>query len=193
MDNINNFADNSDFPPRHKLAVKKITETSTNYNYLVEQVAKLDLEEVVFDDTDEVAVESRKTKTKIDKQKVYFWIRVYLKEECKIEPGDDITIKYSVSGETLFTKFICYAKKGNLVDYIDGEPVVTNYNSEDDTKVLCLMVDEEKINYDSADIPFIRRLFRIGRHYEFELLRRADLILTNDRNKEELDYYDIEF
>ena len=54
------------------------------------------------------------------------------------------------------------------------------------------MVDEERINYNSDDIPFIRKLFRIGRWYEYEIVRRTELILTNDRTEVKLDYYDIE-
>ena len=39
----------------------------------------------------------------------------------------------------------------------------------------------------------IRKLFRLGRHYDYVLLKRSDLLLTNLRNEETLDYYDIEF
>ena len=55
------------------------------------------------------------------------------------------------------------------------------------------MVDEERINYESDDIPFLRKLFRISRHYEYELVRRSELTLTNKRTEEQIDYYDIEF
>ena len=55
------------------------------------------------------------------------------------------------------------------------------------------MVNEEKINYDSEDILYIRKLFKIGRYYEYELLKRSELILTNKRTEETLEYYDIEF
>ena len=189
----NNNLDNMGFPPRNKLTVskpkKELSLVDMDYDFLTEQVKNLNLEETDFENAEYDTVD-----TKIDKQKVYFWIRVFLKEEAIIEPGDDITIKYTFSGEELITKFICFAKVGgNTVDYINGEPVVTNYNTEDDPKVLCLMVDEEKINNDSQDIPFLRRLFRIGRHYEYELLKRTDLLLTNGNTGEILDYYDIEF
>jgi len=181
-----------DFAPRNKIKIMKQQPTAkieVNYDYLVEQVKKLNLDGVDFEHED-----YDKINTKIEKQKVYFWIRVYLSEEIQIEPGDDIIIKYMVSGEELDTKFICYAKKGGAsLNYEDGEPVVTNYNSEDDTKVLCLMVDEERINYESEDIPFLRKLFKIGRHFEYVLLKRTDLVLTNTRTNEQLKYYDIEF
>ena len=191
MENYNNL-DNLSFPPRRKLNLMK-NETAksvdVNYDYLVEQARSLNLDDVDFNSAVYDTVN-----TKIDKQKVYFWIRVYLSEEAKIEAGDDIEIKYMQSGETLLTKFICFSKKGgNVVDYVDGEPVIANYNTEDDTKCLCLMVDEERINSDSEDIPIIRKLFRIGRHYDHVLLQRTDLVLTNLSNKEKLDYYDIEF
>ena len=180
-----------EFPERKRLNIIKSEEVSmtkdVDYNYLVEQVQALNLDDVDFETAEYDSID-----TKIEKQKVYFWIRVYLNEETEIEPGDDIEIKYINSGETLLSKFICYAKTGDTSIDLEGE-VVTNYNAEDNKKVLCLMVDEEKINYDSEDILFIRKLFRIGRHYDHVLLRRSDLVLTNQRNQKELSYYDIEF
>ena len=38
-------------------------------------------------------------------------------------------------------------------------------NTEDDKKVLCLMIDEKTVNF-SEEIPFIRTLFKTGRHFE---------------------------
>mgnify|MGYP001156541491 CR=1 FL=1 len=126
----------------------------------------------------------------IEEQKIYFWIRVYLKDENpNIEIGDDISIKYIPSGEELDTKFICYAKKGLLTDHL-GE--ITNYNAEDDKKILCLMVDSKKVNF-GDDIPFIRTLFKSSYHYDYQLVRRDELIFTNKRNDIILDYYDVDF
>jgi hypothetical protein len=191
MEDFNNL-DSLDFTPRRKLNFMRketVTQVDVNYDYLIEQARSLNLDDVDFKSAEYDTID-----TKIDKQKVYFWIRVYLSEEANIEAGDDIEIKYTHSGETLLTKFICFSKKGgNVVDYVDGEPVITSYNTEDDKKCLCLMVDEERINYDSEDIPIIRKLFRIGRHYDYVLLKRTDLILTDLRNEEKLEYYDIEF
>src|ERR1700761_407054 len=124
MEDYNNL-DNLSFPPRRKLNLMK-TEAAKpvemNYDYLVEQARGINLDNVDFNSATYDTVN-----TKIDKQKVYFWIRVYLSEDTKIEAGDDIEIKYSHSGETLLTKFICFSKKGgNVVDYVDGEPVITS-------------------------------------------------------------------
>ena len=180
-----------DFPSRSSLKQRSNDITKNDYNYLVEQARNINLEEITFDPNADLPVDKRPIKTKIEKQKVYFWIRVYLSEEMTtIEPGDNITIKY-VSGETMDTTFICYAKVGGEVEH-NGE-IIMNYNSEDNKKVLCLMVDEERINYNSDDIPFLRKLFRIGRYYEYELIRRTELELTNTRTNQKLDYYDIEF
>jgi hypothetical protein len=190
MNTITNY-DDMGFSPRNQLKNKYTINTNmeTNYDYLIQQVKQLDLDVIDFEHSD-----YNKINLKIDKQKVYFWIRVYLSEETKIEPGDVVNITHTPTEEELETTFICYAKKGvGHIDYEDGEPVVTNYNAEDDTKCLCLMVDEDRINYDSDDIPFIRKLFKIGRHYEYELIRRSELILTNQRNDEQIEYYDIEF
>jgi hypothetical protein len=126
----------------------------------------------------------------IEEQKIYFWIRLYLSEEdLNIQVGDDITISYEPSGEELVTKFICYGKSGLERDHNDE---VINYNPEDDKKILCLMVDENHVNY-SQEIPFIRTLFKTGRHYEYQLMRRDELIFINKRNGIILDYFDCDF
>jgi hypothetical protein len=126
----------------------------------------------------------------IDEQKTYFWIRLYISEESpNIEIGDDIIIKWDPSGEELVTKFICYGKKGLERDYNDQ---VVNYSTEDDYKILCLMVDERVINF-SEDIPFIRTLFKTGHHYEYQLVKREELLFINQKNGIILDYYDCDF
>jgi hypothetical protein len=127
----------------------------------------------------------------IEKQRIYLWIRVYLREEDKVlQPGDDISIRYIPSGEILETKFICYNKS---VLTQNQDPNIINYNTEDDRKVLCLMVDLDRINKNSEDIPFIRTLFKIGRYYEYQILKRGELELVIKKNGEILDYFDIDF
>jgi hypothetical protein len=126
----------------------------------------------------------------LEEQKVYIWIRLYLKEEMtQISSGDDIIIQWIPSGEKLKTKFVCFGKQGLEKDHI-GE--VVNFNPDDDKKILCLMVDERIINT-SDEIPFIRTLFKSGIHYEYQLMKRDELIFTNDRNGIVLDYYDCDF
>ena len=93
------------------------------------------------------------------------------------------------SNEELKTKFICFGKTGLQKDY-DEE--IVNYNSEDDKKVLCLMVDEGQVNY-NEDIPFVRTLFKVGRHFEYQLVKRSELLFVNDRNGMVLDYFDCDF
>ena len=153
---------------------------------LVEQVKSLDTKEL----SDELSKEEKEIKQVVEEQKVYFWIRLYLKEEdSNLQIGDDISIKWTPTGEELKTKFICYGKTGLQKDY-DEE--IVNYNSEDDKKVLCLMVDEGQVNY-NEDIPFIRTLFKVGRHYEYQLVKRSELLFVNDRNSMILDYFDCTF
>ena len=138
--------------------------------------------------SDEIEIVS--TSKIIEDQKIYFWIRLYLSEEDQnIQIGDDIVITYNPSGEELVTKFICYGKSGLERDHNDE---VINYNPDDDKKILCLMVDENVINY-SEEIPFIRTLFKTGRHYEYQLMRRDELLFINKRNGFILDYYDCDF
>jgi len=126
----------------------------------------------------------------IEEQKIYFWIRLYLNEEDpNVQIGDDITIEWAPSGEKLTTKFICYAKKGLEKDY---QNQVTNYSSEDDRRILCLMIDVKLVN-GNEDIPFIRTLFKTGYHYEYQLVKRSELLFINSRNNMILDYYDCDF
>jgi hypothetical protein len=153
---------------------------------LVEQVKTLDTTDL----SDEISKEEQEIKQVVEEQKVYFWIRLYLKEEdSNLEIGDDISIKWTPTGEELKTKFICFGKTGLQKDY-DEE--IVNYNSEDDKKVLCLMVDEGQVNY-NEDIPFVRTLFKVGRHFEYQLVKRSELLFVNDRNGMILDYFDCDF
>ena len=163
---------------------------------LLESIKKLDTEGL----SDEIEIISKV----VEEQKVYFWIRLYLKEEdLNIQAGDDIVIRYqprstfidgvkiweSEKVEELVVKFVCYGKKGLEKDH-DNE--VVNYSNEDDSKILCLMVDETTVNFGEG-IGFIRTLFKTGRHYEYQLVRRDELLFINKRNGVILDYFDCDF
>ena len=75
----------------------------------------------------------------------------------------------------------------------DNDNQVTNYSGEDDKKVLCLMVDSDRINKNSQDIPFIRTLFKIGRYYEYQLMKRDDLNFIDSKSGDILDFFDVDF
>src|SRR5574343_24275 len=153
------------------------------YESLKNQLIEIDLDKVNFENIDQNPI----TKI-IDSQKIYFWIRVYLKDEISdLESGDDITIKYMPKNEDLKVKFVYYAKKG--VDRDLGINVV-NYNTEDDKKIICLMVDSTQVNYND-DIKFMRTLFKQGNHYEYQLLKRNDLEFILDKNNSVVNYYDV--
>jgi hypothetical protein len=175
--------ENEIFPDRKSLK-KTLSEDNVLYNDIVEQAKSLDLGKVKFDDED------FKPRTEIkQKQKVYFWVRVYLKEEIQINPDTDVNIIWKPNDEKIVSKFICFAKKGLDKDLEDQ---VVNYSEEDDRRVLCLMVDEERINIHNSDIPFLKTLFKIGRFYQNQVFRKEDLVVT-DNNGNELDYFDIDF
>lgn len=152
---------------------------------LIEKIKVLDTETVEYwDDSGDPEMRV------IEDQKIYIWIRVYLKEEDEtIEIGDDFLIKYTPTDEELITKFVCYGKKGNMKDHVDE---IINYNSEDDKKVLCLYVNERIIN-NSEEIPFIRTLFKVGNHYEYQLVKRNELLFVNKRTNSNLDYFDVDW
>jgi len=52
---------------------------------------------------------------------------------------------------------------------------------------------EEKVVNESEDIPFIRTLFKLGRHYEYQLVKRDELQFVIERNGVLLDYFDSDF
>lgn len=172
---------NSDnvFPDRKELAKRRsyrdsIIETAKNID-----VEKIDYKNVDFGPQNKI----------IEEQKVYFWIRVYLKEEIDVEPNTDITITYLPTEESLVAKFICYAKKGHEKD---RQQDVVNYNPEDDKRILCLMVDADRIDKKSEDIPFIRSLFKISRWYSPQILRLSEFKIT-DTSEREFEFYEIDF
>ena len=111
------------------------------------------------------------------------------KEEADVEVGDEIFMTYKPSGEKLSTIFVCYGKTDLGKDHEDE---VINYNPEDDKKVLCLMVNQDHVNR-NTDIPFIRTLFKTGIHYEFQLVKRDELLFINSRTNESLNYFDCDY
>jgi len=157
---------------------------STNisiYDEIIQQISKIDTSDLPDN------VDSNPELKIVEEQKVYFWIRLFLKEENpNIEIGDDITIKYIPNGEELKTKFICYSKKGLEKNHADQ---VIGYNQEDDRRILCLMIDINKVN-NNDDIPFIRTMFKSGIHFEYQLVKRDDMQFIIDRNGMILDYFD---
>lgn len=155
------------------------------YDSLVEQIKSIDTETVKSWENNNNPISNI-----IEEQKVYIWIRLYLKNESSnIEIGDDINMVYKSSGEKLTTKFVCYGKSDLNKDHNDE---IINFNPEDDKKVLCLMVDEGFINKGDG-IPFLRTLFKTSRHYEYQLVRRDDLIFIDERSGEVLDYFDCDY
>lgn len=171
----------STFPSRKDLINKN------NYaDDILEHIKEIDISNIDFNNVN-YDPESRITK----EQKTFFWIRAYLKEEDHIlTPDDDIFITYKFSGEKLECKFICYGKSGfernSDIDHL------VDYNPEDNRKILCLMVDSDRINDKSDDIPFIRTLFKIGRYHEYQLLKRDDLLLTDSKDNV-YEYIEIDF
>lgn len=157
---------------------------SSYLDNLVEQIKQIDTEDLSNDIIED------SVSTVIEEQKVYFWVRLYLKEEnSDIKLGDDIIIKWTPTGEELVTKFFAWGKKGFEKD---SDENITNYNPEDDKKILSLMIDEKVVN-SNQDITFIRTLFKTGRYYEYQLVKRSDLFFINKRNGEELEWFDCDF
>ena len=156
------------------------------YEQLIEDIKKIDVNEIPSKfDTDN----NQDILTKIiEEQKVYYWIRVFLKEEVSITPGNEIEMIWLPTGEKLKTIFSSYNKLGlnNDTNHI------IDANLEDDKKCLCLLVNIHDINY-SNEIPFLRTLFKLGNHYDYQLIRRDELKLLNTSNNQVIDWFDIDF
>jgi len=158
-----------------------------NYQELIlQQIKSIDtkeLSDVNLDYADTISIKE------VEKQKIYFWIRLYLKEEMSdLKIGDDFDITYTKSGETLSGKFIAFGKK-NLNRDLDN--VIVNYEPEDNPKCLCIMVDEEEMK--SEKIPFIRTLFKTSTFFEYQVYRREELTFTNTRTLQTCEYVDCDF
>lgn len=156
---------------------------SEMYSNIIESIRNIDDTDMVYDDNYDISVNI------VEKQRVYLWIRLYLKEEVEdINIGDDFTIKYIPNGDEIVAKFIAYGKK-NLNRDLDN--MIINYDPEDNRKCLCLMVDEEDISSDKT--KFIRTLFKTSKFYQFQVYRRTDLIFTNIRTNSSVDYIECDF
>ena len=152
----------------------------TIYDQIVEQIKNIDTVDLSDEVDQSPAIEE------IEKQKIYIWIRLYLKSEVKdLQEGDDFLINWSLSGESLSTKFICFGKKHSFKDS-DGENEIS-MATDDDPLCLCLMVDEEIIKK-SEDIPFIRSLFKVSDHYQEQVYHRDELTFTNTRTSKKVEY-----
>lgn len=125
----------------------------------------------------------------IEKQKEFFWIRIYLSEDdTRLKMGDIVHIEYKPTNEKLEMIFGGYEKVGLTKNY-DEE--VINYVNDDDKKILCCMIDLHRVNVESEDIPTIRTLFRNSRHYIEELYFKRDIVISF--NGHEYDYTSIGF
>jgi hypothetical protein len=170
-----NFNQELEWPDRKSLL--------KNRDFSSEELSNLDLDKIDFSNEDfKPRIEIK------EKQKIYYWIRVYLREEIDIKENTDIKITYLESGEVLECKFICYGKKGAERDS-DG---VIRFNSEENKKCLCFMIDSDRININSDDIPFIRTLFTISKYYNPQIFSVDMLKITYDGSKE-IEYHSIDF
>ena len=172
------------FPSRKEILDQK--QSQSYQDNVVDSIKSIDISKFDFKG-------SFKPRSEItEKQKVFIWIRLFLNdEEHDVKPDDIVVITYALSGEELETKFICFSKKG--MDKDSNELVVTNFSKEDDRKVLCLMIDADRIGANSEDIPYIRTLFGESKYFEFQLTKRDELIFINKSNGKKFEYYDVSF
>jgi len=155
------------------------------YDLIVQQVKDIDTKSLSDD------VDQDPKYNQVEKQIVYIWIRLYIKEELSdLKEGDNFSITYLESGEKMITKFICFGKKNSFKDSDDLNQI--QMVGEDDMRCLCLMVNEEEIQ-SSEDIPFIRTLFKTSKHFQYQVYRREDLEFRNERTGQLVEYIDCDF
>lgn len=124
----------------------------------------------------------------VEPQRVFIWTRIYLKDELEdILEGDQIELHYIPTDEKLVTTFSTWERMGQNKDKIGY--FVSNV-SELDKKILILLIDESHL---TEEVPFIRTLFRDSRYYEYQLMKKSELIVTNKRTNHKIDYIDISF
>ncbi len=163
----------------------KQEEIDPIYELIVSQIKMIDRNDL----SDQI--DQKPQFKEVEKQMVYIWIRLYLKDEVlDIKEGDDFIIKYDLTGEVLKSKFICFGKKNSIKDSEFENQI--QMMLEDDPKTLCLMVSEDTIQNDES-IPFIRSLFKVSKHYAPQVYSREDLLFTNVRTGQSLEYIDCDF
>jgi hypothetical protein len=147
---------------------------------IIDEIKKIDIETVkdIEENITEVNI--------IEKSKIYFWIRLFIKNELDFNSGDTITINWNIYDEKIDTKFLSYGKKGLEYDY-DNQ--ITQGTLEDDKKILVLMVDSEEVNY-SKDINHLRTLFKLSHHYQENIIKHDELDFLYNDNK--IEYYDLD-
>jgi hypothetical protein len=147
------------------------------------------IEEIKKIETEEIKDFEIEPKTKVEitqKSKIYFWIRLYLKEEIDIKYGDKVIINWNIYNEKIETQFISFGKKGLDKDHIEQ---ITHGNLEDDKKILSLMIDSDDVNY-GKEVPHLRKLFKLSHHYQDEIIRHNELEFI--LNNEKILYYDLD-
>jgi len=150
------------------------------YDQIVEQIKNIDTVTL----TDEV--DQSPAVAEIEKQRIFIWIRLYLKDQIEdLKEGDDFLMHYSYTKEELITKFICFGKKHSFKDS-EGDSEIS-MATDDDPLCLCLMVDEDTIKK-SEEIPFIRTLFKVSEHYQEQVYHREELTFTNTRTSQKVEY-----
>jgi hypothetical protein len=177
-----------DFPDRSEIKKRfeKVSVETSDYqtdllNKLQGIVEKADVEK--WGDVPDIKIQQT------EKQKEYFWIRIYLKEEDdKLNKGDIVTLTHTPTNEKIDMIFGAYEKEGLNRDYTDE---VINYSTKDDKKILCCMIDLDRVNKESDDIPKLRTFFRNSRYYEENLFFKTDIKVES--GDKEYEYSSISF
>jgi hypothetical protein len=161
---------------------ENMINTTSLYESIVNMIKGIDDKTLSSIEKEGDAVSVKET----EKTMTYFWIRIFLKEECGvITPGDLVDVTYQ--DEKLEVIFSSYGRENTRSSSeIDDE--VTEYVHEEDKKCLIFLVDEDKIRKDSEDIPFIRTLFRSSPWFELQVYRREELVFKNRKTGEVYEY-----
>ncbi|NBP56486.1 hypothetical protein EBU71_08135 [bacterium] len=186
---MNTPLDDIIFPSRKSLVNAAKAPTGENLGYmekLVEDAKKIDLDRIDFSNEGNFKPRHKV----VEKQKEYFWVRVYLGTEFEMNQEDTVVMKDLLYDEELSTKFMFWGKK--YQKNLQGENI-TQYDSEEDKRCAILMIDSQRVNLKSDDIPYIRTLFPLSRWFRPNYIKMNDLEFLHKRSGEKLDHYRIDF
>jgi hypothetical protein len=180
---------NITFPSRKSILENNKTPELDSSGYIqkiVEDAQKIDLDKIDFSNEGNFKPRSKI----VEKQKEYFWIRIYLEHEANLKQEDKIIIKDLLYDEELEVEFMFWGKKYKKGS--DGREL-TEFDPEDDKKCAVLMVDSIRVNTASDDIPYIRTLFPLSRWFRPNYIKREDLQFIPKKTGIPLEYYSVDF
>lgn len=174
------------FKPRKEIQREKKIKGIVGTDEILNKLKNVNLNDISFGEDEE---DYDILNQIVDKQLVFTWSRLLINEEIEdLQIGDEIIMSYKYSDLTLELKFGAFAK---VTEVSSTEEGVTEYITEDDKRVLCLMVNEEYLK--DAKYSTISRLFKRSKFFEYLTIQKGDLVFKNKRTNEPIDFYSFSY